>query len=210
MYELDAYRKWLFAGLIRILRRYAKNGTVLEIGCAKGYLVDLLGQDGYFAIGGDISRTALSFAKKKHVVRFDGEIMPFKNSSFDSVIAVQTLEHLPNPADCIKEIYRIMKDKGFLLVVTPEKNSPLAKLGYRLVEYTALKNPYHAGLMSGTQLANNVRESGFKHFKILPFHNGFLAAPLVGKILKQPFIPLPIDPKCVFPFLHHQMLIAYK
>ena len=59
LYEMDRYKIWLFKGLLRILGRYVSNGRILDLGCAKGYLVEMLNSNGYSAIGVDISLTAL-------------------------------------------------------------------------------------------------------------------------------------------------------
>jgi SAM-dependent methyltransferase len=59
LYELDRYKTWLFEGLLKILRKYVPKGRMLDLGCAKGYFVDMLNLNGYSAIGVDISLTAL-------------------------------------------------------------------------------------------------------------------------------------------------------
>jgi SAM-dependent methyltransferase len=211
LYEYDDYKRWLFSGIIKILKEYAKHGTVLELGCSKGYLCMLLDHEGYHSVGGDISLTALrSVNGKIEVARLDGEVLPFTNGCFDAVLAMHALEHLPKPHRSIEEIFRVLKDKGIFLAITPDRASLLAKLGYRLVKYTSLKNPYHVGLMNSRELRAFMRNVGFKDFMILPFHNGFLGAPVVRKVFKGEFIPLPISTKVVIPFSHHQLVVAIK
>jgi SAM-dependent methyltransferase len=211
LYEYDAYKAWLFSGVIEILKEYVKHGTVLELGCSKGYLCMLLDHEGYHSVGGDISLTALRSAKRKiEATRLDGELLPFRNGCFDAVLAINALEHMLNPHNSIEEIFRILKDKGLFLAITPDRASLLAKLGYRLVKYTSLKNPYHAGLMDRRELRAFMRNGGFKDFMILPFHNGFLGAPVVDKVFRREFIPLPISTKVVIPLSHHQLVVAIK
>jgi hypothetical protein len=68
-------------------------------------------------------------------------------------------------------------------VVTPDRDSLIAKLGCRVVRYTALKNPYHMSLMNRKELKELVRKAG---------------------------IPIPISKMILIPFSHHQLLIAIK
>jgi SAM-dependent methyltransferase len=205
IYELDHYKIWLFKGLLKILRKYASNGRVLDLGCAKGYFVDMLNLNGYSAIGADISLTALKNGIRRiDKVRADSETLPFKNCSFKGILAVHTLEHFPDPHQAVSEVYRVLKPGGVFLAITPDRDSPIAKIGCRVVKYTSLKNPYHVSLMNRKELEDLVRKAGFSEFTILPFHNGFLGAPFIG------FIPIPISTRILIPFSHHQLLIAIK
>lgn len=73
LYDFDEYKQWLFCGLMKLLRKYIKKGTVLEIGCSKGYFTSMLSSNGYHAIGSDISLTALRAAAKIERMRLDAE-----------------------------------------------------------------------------------------------------------------------------------------
>src|SRR5271157_91785 len=210
LYDLDEYKQWLFCGLIKLLRKYTQKGTVLEIGCSKGYFTNMLSRNGYHAIGGDISLTALRAAAKIERIRLDAEMLPFKNDVFDAVLAVYTIEHMPRPGKCLDEIFRVLKQKKPFIAVTPDKESLLTKVGFHLVRYTSLKNPYHVGLMSRKELARAMETSGFGHFVLLPFHNGFLGAPFLKRFLGREFIPIPLNTNILLPFSHHQLIVALK
>jgi SAM-dependent methyltransferase len=155
---------------------YVSNGRILDLGCAKGYLVEMLNSNGYSAIGVDISLTALKKNGVREVdkVRADVEAIPFKDCSFEGILAVHTLEHLPNPHKAVSEVFRVLKRGGVFLAVTPDRDSLIAKIGYKVVKYTALKNPYHVSLMNWKKLKELVRKAGFRKSTILPFHNCFL------------------------------------
>jgi SAM-dependent methyltransferase len=208
LYEYDEYREWLFSGLLKILKEYVTHGSVLEIGCSKGYLSNLLNKNGFSSIGGDISKTALRLTKNIKTVRIDGENLPFKNCCFDVVLAISTIEHMPKPANCIQETSRVLKKNGLFIAITPDKNSYLGKIGYHLVNYTSLKNPYHVGLINKKELTSMLNEAGFKKLLLQPFHNGFFGAPLLEKVFHKKVIPIPL--KVPIPFSHHFIAIAYK
>ncbi len=48
--------------------------------------------------------------------------IPFPNNTFDSVICTQVFEHLKNPNTAAKEIYRVLKNGGHLLITVPQTN----------------------------------------------------------------------------------------
>ena len=168
----------------------------------------MLNLNGFHALGSDISLTALNAAENIERIRLDAEILPFKNDVFDAVLAVHTLEHMPKPRHCLNEVFRVLKQKKPFIALTPDRDSLLARVGYRIVRYTALKNPYHVGLMNRKELEVSMKMSRFSHFALLPFHNGFLGAPFLKSILGKEFVPL--STKILVPFSHHQLIVAIK
>jgi SAM-dependent methyltransferase len=168
----------------------------------------LLDNNDYSCVGTDISKTALVFAKDIKTVRVDSETLPFRDNYFDGVLAISTIEHLPKPAQCAKEVSRVLKKNGLFICITPDRGSLLGKFGFRLVNYTSLKNPYHVGLMNRAELNLILKNAGFEQISINPLHNGFYGAPFVKKVFRQDVIPIPL--KVPIPFSPHQIAIAYK
>ena len=52
-------------------------------------------------------------------IQSDGQYLPFKNLGFDSIISIDVLEHFENPEDVIKELYRVLKQDGYVILSTP-------------------------------------------------------------------------------------------
>lgn len=96
---------------------------VLDVGCAKGFLVkDLLAAcPGLEAFGLDVSRYALDHCEKEVVGRLhlgSADDLPFPDGSFDAVLAINSLHNLPRPR-CIvalREIERLAPGRGFVQV----------------------------------------------------------------------------------------------
>lgn len=114
-----------------IIDRYGlrPGDKVLDIGCAKGFLVkDLLAQ-GIDAYGVDVSDYALMACEPETVGRLhigSAEKLPFPDQSFDAVLSINTLHNLERPAliQALKEMTRLARKGTFVQVDsfrTPEE-----------------------------------------------------------------------------------------
>lgn len=96
---------------------------VLDVGCAKGFLVkDLLSVcPGLEAFGLDISEYALMNCEPEVVGRLHlgcADSLPFPDNSFDAVISINTIHNLPRErvVQAAREIERLAPGKGFVQV----------------------------------------------------------------------------------------------
>ena len=74
----------------------------------------------------DIDARAVELAKKLHgdaLVRADtiaaGEPLPYPDGSFDLVVAMDVIEHLPEPLPWLREVVRVTRSGGHLFLTTP-------------------------------------------------------------------------------------------
>ena len=92
--------------------------SVLDIGCAdkkpKKYLSDEII---YYGI--DYYSTATEWYNTKPDIFTDAQDISIKDESFDNVLLLDVLEHLPNPRASIKETYRVLKPSGKLILQVP-------------------------------------------------------------------------------------------
>lgn len=108
-----------------------KGDRVLDVGCAKGFLVkDLMTVcPGLEVFGLDISTYALKHCEPEVTGRLhlgNAKDLPFPDKSFDSIISLNTLHNLPatGVSQALKEIERVSKGKNFVQVdsyLTPEQ-----------------------------------------------------------------------------------------
>lgn len=90
----------------------------------------------------DIDERAIEFARKLHgdkVARFDvtkaGEPLPYADDSFDLLISMDVIEHLPDPKPWLRENIRVLRPGGHLFLTTPNYGSGTLSL----LENTALE-----------------------------------------------------------------------
>ena len=107
-----------------------KNGHVLDVGCGAGiptgkYLVNR----GLKVTGIDISDTMLEMARKNvpeaDFINKDMNTLDFKKNSFDGIISVYALFHVPknNHPNIFKQFFEILKPDGILLINTGTSES---------------------------------------------------------------------------------------
>jgi SAM-dependent methyltransferase len=91
---------------------------VLDLGCGEatlGAAVDhLSGQAKPLVVGLDASATMLSAAPPP-AVRADATAIPFQDNAFDAVVAVNVLDHLPDPLPALRAAHRVLQPGGVLI-----------------------------------------------------------------------------------------------
>ena len=110
---------------LRLLEKHLDikpRDIVLDLGCAQGILSYFLRKKGGFWVSADLDfvncKTSLDLLNN-HVLQLGTDGLPFKDESFDKVVSLDYLEHLDNDLGCLKEINRILKKDGELLLATP-------------------------------------------------------------------------------------------
>lgn len=117
----------LFKGLFNGINLYypikkGKGRKLLEYGCATGAAASVLRDYGWKVTSTDISRYAVSRARKNFKgINFLVQDMekPFKENEFEAVVALDVIEHLPNPELGIKNVYKTLKIGGVAIFSTP-------------------------------------------------------------------------------------------
>jgi 2-polyprenyl-3-methyl-5-hydroxy-6-metoxy-1,4-benzoquinol methylase len=108
----------------KIISKYKKRGKVLDVGCAAGYFLNVMKERGYEVCGVEVSKIFADFAKNSFGLNiFCGDVSQarFANENFDIVTMFDVLSHLRTPSKDLKEINRIMKVSGLLILETGNK-----------------------------------------------------------------------------------------
>lgn len=93
-------------------------GTVLDIGCGHRQMEHFLRSNTTY-IGLDYPTTHVKGYSGCPDIFGDGQCLPFRAESFDAVIALDVLEHLPSPERCVRESARVLRSGGQLILQTP-------------------------------------------------------------------------------------------
>lgn len=158
--------KYAFAG------RWVGGKKVLDIACATGYGSNFLLKKGATrVIGADISEEAIGYATTRYdkeglsFLIADAQQIPFLDHSFDVVVSLETIEHLPNYEDFLSECYRVLRTGGIFVCSTPNKRVAPPNSG-------KLFNPYHIKEFAADEFCqllsryfNNIALYGYVRYK---------------------------------------------
>ncbi len=113
-----------------MIGKYVPQGTdmkglkILDIGCGTGALLKELDQYGD-CFGVDFSSQAVQFCIERGILQVkEGSIaeIPYPDESFDLVLALDILEHIPDDSVGIREINRVLKKGGKGIIFVPTFN----------------------------------------------------------------------------------------
>lgn len=117
MEDMD-FKEWAYY-IDEIIKKFKKNGKVLDLGCGTGNIAKVLKEKNYSIFGLDIAINMLKISKKKglnDIVNASFHKIPFKNESFDIVISLfdslNNVRDLNEMKDVFSEVYRVLKNDG--------------------------------------------------------------------------------------------------
>lgn len=121
-----------FKWKINTVHKYVSTGKLLDIGCAKGFFVQIALAAGYDAYGIDFSDYAINIAKQlvgNRVQLLDIEkVSPFPPESFNIITAWDFLEHLKDPEGFLKKVNAALMPDGYLFLTTLNYSSLMSRL----------------------------------------------------------------------------------
>ena len=140
--------------------RMIEGKDVLDVGCAAGGLSKKISLMGKKVLGIDVLEDAIKIAREFNSTpntTFEVRDLlkqQFPENSFDCITFLETIEHVENPGLYLRELHRILRPKGFLILSTPNA--------------TSLKNIFYA--LSYRKKAKRVQIS--KEISSEPKHTG--------------------------------------
>jgi SAM-dependent methyltransferase len=130
-YELQTHRAedrhWWYQGRRRVLEQaiarlaLPAQARILDAGCGSGRNMVELAHHG-IVTGVELSGTSVQLAREREAGEvLEGSVMdmPFDESSFDLTVSLDVIEHLEDDVGALRELRRVTKPGGALLVTVP-------------------------------------------------------------------------------------------
>ena len=117
-------RHWWFVGRRRLvtdlLAGFGARGRILDLGCGTGGVLQHLQGLGD-AVGLDPAPEAARYCRRRALpmVLGSGLELPFADGSFDAVLALDVIEHVPDDVAMLREARRVLRPGGTLVVTVP-------------------------------------------------------------------------------------------
>ncbi len=109
-------------------KKFVKNKKILDLGSGSGYgSFELIKLGAKEVISIDIDPKIIKFAKEKYhndKLTFqiaDATSLPFKDNEFDVVISFEVIEHIKNYQNYLREVFRVLRPKGYFIFSTPNR-----------------------------------------------------------------------------------------
>ena len=133
--------------------QFCNSKDVLDVGCGTGYGSSCLAELAASVVGIDLSRQALRYAQNHYrspSIRFlhmNAERLEFPDRSFDFVISTENFEHLRDQRANLREMSRVLKSDGTLLLATPNHEM-----------FIGIDNPFHTHELTYEEFLGSVQE----------------------------------------------------
>lgn len=127
-----------------LLSKVKFERPMLDIGSGDGSFADALFTEP-IDVGLDPWRDQMKYSRTlkgyKHLVQAAGNPMPFKDGAFGSILTNSTLEHTDDPAEIIKEMFRVCRSGATAVITVPSQYFPKFLLGSSLMRALRLEQP---------------------------------------------------------------------
>jgi 2-polyprenyl-3-methyl-5-hydroxy-6-metoxy-1,4-benzoquinol methylase len=177
LYNLPEYKKELkkhskkFTKILRILRKFKKEGRLLDAGGGFGLFSKIVYEKSKFHV--EIIEPYLEPYYvgrediKTHRVKLENFLKKTKRK-YDVVVLIDVLEHFEDPDQIIEDIKRVLQTKGLILLSVPNYKSLMAYLSKKWAWWMVEDHKYHFSTYSINTL---MMKHKFKQKKVTTYEN---------------------------------------
>ena len=149
------YTQWLEKA-----ERLVGRGRVLEIGAGSGGFVRAALARGWKVDANEVSPRGLEMLRRTGATVFAGDVASahYPDGQFDLVVSAEVIEHLPAPLEHLREVGRVTRPAGVLILTTPNFDGLTRRwlgVNWRVID------PEHLGYFTSATLSRILREAGY-------------------------------------------------
>ena len=158
---------------------FKKGQRILDIGCSVG---NFIAQDSKNIIGIDIDKEQLKICKKRGLNCIYNNVeegLPFGDNFFNAINCRHVIEHLKEPLKLLKEIRRILRKSGKLVIMMPDLKRTKEHFWH---DYTH-KHPFIK-----ESLVKIAYDAGFRNYSVYRFPEGVFGMQKLYKLGLEPLL----------------------
>ena len=174
--ESEFYRRIYLRGL-KLIERFKKNGSILDIGCSSGFFLDIAGENKWETFGIELNKKESKIAKKNHHV-FEQDLKTLKNKKFDVITMWDVIEHIKDGNKSMKQMRKRLNKNGLIFFQTPNVNSLAARVMQK--KCNVFDGIEHVNLYDFDTMKMLARKN---NFKILKFDSVISEIPVISNYL---------------------------
>lgn len=180
---------------------------VLDVGCGNGYVLSRYAKEGAKVYGIDLTETGIELSRRRfelselngHFTVGSAEDLPYPDNTFDVVCSMGVLHHTPDTEMAVREVFRVLKPGGRLIVMFYHRNSAKLRVNLflrRMIQFRSLQQLVNEvdgrGNPKGDVYAEDELRHLLKSFEHLSIFAGFLRGthivPVIGGIIPNAFL----------------------
>lgn len=171
--RLELFRKRV-DHLVSLAQRKDATLSLLDIGASSGYMVQAAIEAGLNARGVEPGIAGVTVARQRGIELEKGtaEQLPYDNNSFDIAHSHHVFEHVADPLQSAREVYRVLKPGGVFLVEVPNqfdnirfwRDMLLSRVRQRKRD---IRSVHHLSFFSRRSLKRLFNTAGFKEVRIV-------------------------------------------
>lgn len=159
--------------VVRLLENEPR-GVLLDAPAGEGHLAEELAQRGFKVTAVELNMVQVRGRLAQYQGADLNKDLPFANAFFDYITCVESIEHLEHPHHLVRELYRLLKPGGKLVITTPnvmnlESRLQILLLGWpKHFEHWVYRPPgahplnFHINPISYLELQKILRDAGFE------------------------------------------------
>lgn len=158
----------LFYDQVDKISQYMKKGLILDVGCSNGEFLALARKNGYHVHGVELNKSTASIALNNGIPVSVNTLEKscFPENNFDVVRLGDIIEHVTDVKGFIKEVHRILKPGGIVLINTPNHDAFFPKTTYFLfktfgIPWSHPTPPHHLNQFSPKSVGFLLAENKF-------------------------------------------------
>jgi len=157
--------------LYRDIKKYLIKGSILDIGCSKGFFLNFMKEKNLSLHGIEPSTDSIRFAWNNFKIKIDKgyiDSAKIEKNSYDNVTAIDIIEHVTNPNITLKKIYQLLKKKGVAIIETPN----IASFYHTIAKdrWMGFVLPFHLYYFTPKTLKRIFEKIGFKNIILETSH----------------------------------------